>query len=141
MLVPYPYTADSRHGRLMRLLLDELHALPVLPMHLPGPTRPDRRAHEAHLRPHRPPPGRRLDPRRLGATARREYQDTERLFTRDTGMSFGRWRQQARLLQALQQLAQGEKVIDVALALGYDSPGAFATMFKKAVRADAEWVF
>ena len=46
-------------------------------------------------------------------------------------MSFGRWRQQARLLQALQQLAQGEKVIDVALALDYDSPGAFATMFKR----------
>lgn len=45
-------------------------------------------------------------------------------------MSFGRWRQRARLLQALERLAQGE-VIDVALALGYDSPGAFATMFKR----------
>src|ERR1700760_3260726 len=35
--VPLPYAADSRDGRLMRLLLDELHALPVLPLHLPQP--------------------------------------------------------------------------------------------------------
>src|SRR5476649_1622839 len=31
------YAADSRDGRLMRLLVDELHALPVLPLHLPQP--------------------------------------------------------------------------------------------------------
>jgi AraC-like DNA-binding protein len=55
----------------------------------------------------------------------------QRLFVRQTGMSFGQWRQQARLLRALELLATGEKVIDVALALGYDSPSAFATMFRK----------
>src|SRR3546814_3034762 len=52
----------------------------------------------------------------------------QRLFARETGMSFGQWRQQARLLTALERLAQGERVLDVALALGYASPGAFATM-------------
>jgi AraC-like DNA-binding protein len=31
----------------------------------------------------------------------------------------------------LELLATGEKVIDVALTLGYESPGAFATMFRK----------
>ena len=55
----------------------------------------------------------------------------QRLFTRDTGMTFGQWRQQARLLQALEQLATGTKVVDVALNLGYESPSAFATMFKR----------
>ena len=55
----------------------------------------------------------------------------QRLFTSQTGMSFGRWRQQARLLRALELLAQGEKVIDIALALGYESPSAFTTMFRK----------
>ena len=35
------------------------------------------------------------------------------------------------LLRALELLAGGDKVIDVALALGYDSPSAFATMFRK----------
>ena len=28
-------------------------------------------------------------------------------------------------------LAVGEKVIDVALAMGYDSPSAFTSMFKR----------
>ena len=34
------YAANSRDGRVMRLLLDELHALPVLPLHLPQPADP-----------------------------------------------------------------------------------------------------
>lgn len=126
--VPVPYTADSRDGRLMRLLLDELHALPVLPMHLPNPSdaRLKRICAQLERRPDDPST---LDDwaRRLGGNAK----TLQRLFQRDTGMSFGRWRQQARLLQALERLAQGQKVIDVALALGYDSPGAFATMFKR----------
>lgn len=48
-----------------------------------------------------------------------------------TGLTFGQWRQQARLLRALELLATGEKVIDVALALAYDSPSAFASIFRK----------
>jgi AraC-like DNA-binding protein len=40
-------------------------------------------------------------------------------------------RQQARLLLALERIAVGEKIIDIAGELGYDSPSAFTTMFKK----------
>ena len=46
-------------------------------------------------------------------------------------MTFGQWRTQARLLMALERLAAGEKIVTVALGLGYDSPSAFATMFKR----------
>ena len=45
----------------------------------------------------------------------------QRLFLRHTGMTFGRWRQQARLLAAMERLARGERVLDVALDLGYES--------------------
>lgn len=55
----------------------------------------------------------------------------QRLFRKETGMTFGQWRQQARLMQALERIAQGERIIDVAGALGYDSPSAFASMFKR----------
>ena len=55
----------------------------------------------------------------------------QRLFQKGTGMTFGQWRQQARLLLALERIAMGEKIIDIAGELGYDSPSAFATMFKK----------
>jgi AraC-like DNA-binding protein len=55
----------------------------------------------------------------------------QRLFAREAGMTFGQWRQQARLLHGMERLAVGEKVVDVALALGYESPSAFAAMFKR----------
>ncbi|MDF3859203.1 helix-turn-helix domain-containing protein, partial [Achromobacter denitrificans] len=39
----------------------------------------------------------------------------------------------ARLLAAMERLARGERVLEVALDLGYESPSAFAAMFRKAV--------
>ena len=55
----------------------------------------------------------------------------QRLRARELGMTFGQWHPQTRLLRALEQLAHGDKVIDVALSLGYSSPSAFTAMFKK----------
>ena len=46
-------------------------------------------------------------------------------------MSFGAWRQQACLLAALPRLSAGQSVTQVALDLGYDSPSAFSSMFKR----------
>jgi AraC-like DNA-binding protein len=48
-------------------------------------------------------------------------------------LSFGDWRSRARLLTALPRLAAGEKVTSIALDLGYDSPSAFTSMFKRAL--------
>jgi AraC-like DNA-binding protein len=123
-----PYAAESRDGRLMRLVLDELEALPVLPLHLPQPSDPRLRRICARLARRPEDPATLADwAARLGVDAK----TIQRLFARDTGMTFGQWRQQSRLLHALEQLARGEKVVDVALALGYESPSAFAAMFKR----------
>jgi AraC-like DNA-binding protein len=46
-------------------------------------------------------------------------------------MPFGEWRQHACLISALSRLAEGQPVTAVALELGYDSPGAFSTMFRR----------
>jgi transcriptional regulator GlxA family with amidase domain len=54
-----------------------------------------------------------------------------RAFSAEVGMSFGRWRQQARLFAALEMLAQGKSVTEVAIAVGYDSVSAFIEMFRK----------
>lgn len=123
-----PYTDDSRDGRLVRLLLDEMHAVPVLPLHLPQPADTGLRRICGHLQKH-PADASTLQQwaTRLGVDAT----TVQRRFARETGMRFGQWRQQARLLRALERLATGEKVVDVALALGYTSPSAFATMFKR----------
>ncbi|NLG76734.1 MAG: AraC family transcriptional regulator [Xanthomonadaceae bacterium] len=56
-----------------------------------------------------------------------------RTFQRETGMSFGRWRQQARILYALPLLAEGRSILDVALECGYDSPSAFSAMFHRSL--------
>lgn len=128
MDVQAPYQPGTRDARVMRLILDELRALPVLPLHLhmPGDARILRicQALQEQLD----------DTSTLADWAKRldiDVKTVQRLFTKETGMTFGQWRQQARLLRALELLATGEKVIDVALALGYDSPSAFATMFRK----------
>lgn len=126
--VGQPYGADSRDGRLMQLLLDEVAVLPGLPLRLPQPTDPDllticRALAEAPD-----------DPSTLGEWAARlgvDAKTVQRRFARHTGMTFGQWRQQARLITALEQLASGAKVVDVALNLGYGSPSAFTTMFKR----------
>lgn len=123
-----PYAPDCRDGRLMHLLLDEVAVLPSLPLRLPQPTDPDllticRGLSEAPD-----------DPATLGEWAARlgvDAKTVQRRFARHTGMTFGQWRQQARLITALEQLASGAKVVDVALNLGYGSPSAFTTMFKR----------
>jgi AraC-like DNA-binding protein len=54
-----------------------------------------------------------------------------RLFQQDTGMSFGVWRKRARLLYALERLATGAEVAQVAAELGYSSDSAFIYMFRR----------
>jgi AraC-like DNA-binding protein len=56
-----------------------------------------------------------------------------RLIMRETGMTFGRWRQQFQIMVALERLVDGEPVKTVALDLGYESTGAFIAMFKRAL--------
>jgi AraC-like DNA-binding protein len=55
----------------------------------------------------------------------------ERIFQQETQMTFGKWRQQLRLMQALRLLAAGEKISHLALEAGYSTPSAFTAMFRK----------
>jgi AraC-like DNA-binding protein len=122
------YSSNSREARVMRLIVDELRTLPVLPLHLPQPA--DQRLREICDRLDKKPD----DDATLDDWAERlaiASKTIQRLFVKETGMTFGQWRQQSRLLRALERLALGEKVVDIALELGYESPSAFATMFKR----------
>ncbi|HWT69166.1 MAG TPA: helix-turn-helix transcriptional regulator [Pseudomonas sp.] len=123
-----PVDEDSREARIMRLIVDELTLLPTLPLHLPQPADGRIQAICAALREDLGDSSTLADwSERLSLDAK----TIQRLFHRETGMTFGQWRQQARLLSALERIALGEKIIDVAGVLGYDSPSAFSTMFKK----------
>nr|WP_245519926.1 AraC family transcriptional regulator [Neorhizobium sp. R1-B] len=56
-----------------------------------------------------------------------------RLVQQETGLTFGRWRQQLQLIIAIRCLAAGVTVQQVSGDLGYESVSAFITMFKKAL--------
>ncbi|BAP44895.1 AraC family transcriptional regulator [Pseudomonas sp. StFLB209] len=122
------YPDDSRQARLLRLIVDELVVLPTLPLELRQPADPRLQLICRTLQ-HNP-----ADHSTMTDWARHLQVDEktlQRLFRKDTGMTFGQWRQQARLLMALEKIACGERIIEVALQLGYDSPSAFTSMFKK----------
>ena len=54
-----------------------------------------------------------------------------RVFRRETGLSLAEWRRRAAVLQAIPRLARGEPITTIALDLGYGSPAAFTSMFKR----------
>ncbi|EPG0367369.1 TPA: AraC family transcriptional regulator [Photobacterium damselae] len=54
-----------------------------------------------------------------------------RIFSNETGMSFQEWRQQWRLIQAIEKLTAGYQVNDVAYQLGFSSDSAFIAFFKQ----------
>jgi AraC-like DNA-binding protein len=117
-------------ARLLGVLLDQLEVLPTIPMQLPLPRDPRAVRVADWLRENPDAPGLlKQMARRSGASAR----TVERLFQSETGMTFGKWRQQLRLLHALRQLATGRPVTAVALEVGYDSPSAFIAMFRAAL--------
>jgi AraC-like DNA-binding protein len=121
---------ERRRRRLAALILAELAAATVAPLHLPEPMDPRvRRITEAL----RADPG---DPRTLAAWSRQvgaSGRTLSRLFLAETGMTFRQWQRQARLLAALVKLARREPVTAVALDLGYDSPSAFIHAFRRAL--------
>jgi AraC-like DNA-binding protein len=66
---------------------------------------------------------------RIGASGRTLI----RLFKDETGMSFGQWRQQMRLVESVSRLVKKMPVSVIASELGYRNSGAFITMFRKAM--------
>ncbi|MCV5491772.1 helix-turn-helix transcriptional regulator, partial [Escherichia coli] len=64
--------------------------------------------------------------REVGASAR----TIERLFSKETHLSFGAWRHRHRMLFAVERLAYGENVTRVALEAGYESSSSFIASFR-----------
>ncbi len=127
-LIEGAHEDDSRDGRVVRLLLDELRRMDALPLHLPEPSDPRLLKICLHIQKH---PADDATLQDWAQALQVDVKTIQRHFTSELGMTFGQWRQQARLLAAMERLALGDKVIDVALAMGYDSPSAFTSMFKR----------
>jgi AraC-like DNA-binding protein len=122
--------ADAARLRAEAVVLDLLRPLPTAPLHVPFPA--DDRARAVSNALLEDP----ADPRSTEAHARAvgmSRRTLTRLFDRDTGMSFDRWRTHARLSAALPLLADGAPVSRVAHAVGYATPSAFLAAFRRTV--------
>jgi AraC-like DNA-binding protein len=121
-------TPSRRATLLGELFLEELRCQPRLPFYLPWPVDPEmQRVCEALAR----DPG---DPATADHWAAQFAMSTKtfhRHFQKSTGATFGKWRQQMRLMSSLAMLLQGKPITQIALSSGYDSHSAYATSFKK----------
>ena len=117
-----------RQRHLIDLITDQLEAIQTVPLQLPHLSDP-RACHVAEILLADPANTQKLSQlcRKSGASKR----TVERLFQDEIGMTFGKWRQQLRLMHALRLLAEGAKVTHAALEAGYSTPSGFICMFKK----------
>jgi AraC-like DNA-binding protein len=114
--------------RLIEMIIDHLKAVESVPLQLPRPVDPRAQKVVARLV---ASPGDHRKLERLCRECGASKRTIQRLFREETKMTFSRWRQQLRLLHAMQRLASGEKVTAAALDAGYNSTSAFISMFRK----------
>ena len=128
MNMPRLYPLKGAEERLLTVILDQIRSMRIAPLKLPIPDDVRLKKIYKHLSIN-PGDSRTLEAwgKMVGATSR----TLSRLFRLEIGMSFVQWRQQLRILEALRRLAIKEPVTTVAIDLGYDSPSAFISMFKK----------
>ncbi|HVI07719.1 MAG TPA: helix-turn-helix transcriptional regulator [Candidatus Binatia bacterium] len=117
-------------GNLIAVILDQLKTVQMVPLQLLHV------ADARSLRVARVLMGNPGDCRTLAEICKRSgasKRTVERLFVQETGLTFGKWRQQLRLMQAMRLLANGAKITHAALEAGYSTPSAFIAMFRKAL--------
>jgi AraC-like DNA-binding protein len=127
---PTEHAEGGMESRVAALLLEEISISEVGQLHLPMPK--DKRLRKIFQSFMKNP----ADRGTMASWARRvamSERSLARLIVAETGMSFGRWRQQLNIILALQWMAKGTSVQQVACDLGYESVGSFVTMFRKAL--------
>jgi len=128
--LPSEYDPLGRAGKIMSLVVDEIHAAPVLPLSLPLPME-KRLAQRCQRFLERPSAQDTLE--RWSGELGLSRRTFTRLFRQQTGLTFSAWQRRACLLSALPRLLGGERVTTIAYDLGYSSPAAFTVMFKQLV--------
>ncbi len=125
---PVVYDPDSRAGLIAKMIETEIGRARELSLNVPLPkdARLQRLCAELLADP--------SDRRTLDAWAEvagASSRTLARLFERDLGMSFNRWRQRIRFHNALEALSRGEPIAGVAQQHGYRSASAFSAAFGK----------
>ncbi|MFJ5865089.1 AraC family transcriptional regulator [Streptomyces parvus] len=121
-----PERRPGAHRRLLAVVIDELSETPERSLHLPEAADDRLRSVTDLLR---------ADPATdatltgLGRAAGASARTLSRLFHREFGMSFQRWRTILWIHHALAHLADGMSVTDTALTCGWSNPSTFIDAF------------
>ncbi|WP_411818598.1 helix-turn-helix domain-containing protein [Hyphococcus sp. DH-69] len=118
----------KRSQLITELLLGELISMPPAPCTVPLPEDFRLRRVCQHIL---EDPSNKLTLDDLAAIAGMGRRTFSRLFKVQTGVGVAAWWRQVRLMEALSMLSSGERVTTVALAVGYESPSAFTSVFQK----------
>jgi len=130
--MPRSYDEGSATARLVAVLLDEIARMKVERLYFPSSNHPRLRQLADTLL---LDPGDRSTAQEWASRLAMSERTLTRLVAQETGMSFGRWRQQLQIIVALKWLHSGMQVQRIAEDLGYQSVSAFITMFRKALGA------
>lgn len=122
------YDLDSPDGRIVSVLIEQLEQLAIGELNMPLPDNSRLRAIANEML---EDPGNRNTIHEWAKFVALSERSLGRLVQKETGMTFGEWRQQFKIMVAVQDLAAGASVESVAEKLGYESTGAFTLMFKK----------
>ncbi|ODP31916.1 helix-turn-helix domain-containing protein [Pandoraea sp. ISTKB] len=128
MTLPPDWSPHGKDALVIALLLEEVEWKSDSPLHLQVPRDVRlRKIFDTYLT--MPADARSLQDWavEVGASSR----TLERRFMTEFGLPFREWRQQMRLLGALPLLGAGRPITQVALEVGYDTPSAFSTMFRR----------
>jgi AraC-like DNA-binding protein/mannose-6-phosphate isomerase-like protein (cupin superfamily) len=128
--LPRVYPIGGQEERLWTVILDQICNMRTAPLELQIPVDPRLKNIYKRLSSN---PGNNRTLEEWGKIVGASGRTLARHFRIETGMSFVQWRQQIRILEALKRLGMKEAVTTVAIELGYDSPSAFISMFKKAI--------
>lgn len=124
----HDYPETGYEARVIKLITDQIKRMPQAGISLPWPKDPrlQKLCDALYLDP--------ADERSmrewgdiLGASSR----TLARHFVRETSISLREWKRRLRLFKALELLGSGMSVSNVALSLGYSSPSAFISMFRR----------
>lgn len=115
----------GRHAHLLGLCLDEIRIARREPLLLPLPV--DRRLSKLMARLDRLPPVLNALEADVGASGK----TITRIFQKQAGMSYQQWRQQWRLMRAIELLATGHGISHVAAELRFSSDSVFIAFFRK----------
>jgi len=120
---------SARQKRKLAVIVDEVNRAPQESLYLPMPKDPRlARIAQAIL----DNPGSMRNIEQCAALGPVSPRTLRRLMRLETGMGFSQWRQQVQLIHALEMLARGVSVTDVADTLGYATPSNFIAMFRRA---------